>query len=198
MELNNSSEQQAAQTPPPETPKEAIPLTKPQYEEGQVLNRTFNANGPVNVVWREGKQVYEVPQKAIDPEWQSKTFKLKAKHHQAFLIILSYLSQRHIRKQPIPVLMQEVEQHVGKPVVRDLQKFGFIEIQQITFANQGKQTGARTALWLTGSGEMLAKAMTQVAEKKQAQEQQEQQESIPVPEEAVKDTSDQLPELGRE
>ena len=194
MELNQSPEQQAAPTLPSEQPKEAIPLTKPKYEEGQVLGRTFNANGPVNAVWRGGKQTFEQLEKQVDPDWQAKTFKLKAKHQQAFLIILSYLSQRFIRKQPVPILMQEVEQHVGKPVVRDLQKLGFIEIQQITFADNGKQTGARTALWLTGSGEMLAKAMTQVAEKQQAQA----QESIPVPEELVKDTSDQIPELGRE
>lgn len=181
MELNQSPEQQAAQTPPPETPKEAIPLTKPKYEEGQVLGRTFNANGPVNIVWRDGKQTFEQLEKQVDPEWQSKTFKLKTKHQQAFLTILSYLSQRFIRKQPVPVLMQEVEQHVGKPVVRDLQKFGFIEIQQITFADKGKQTGARTALWLTGSGEMLAKAMTQVAENQRAdqQEQPEKTEQVP-------------------
>jgi hypothetical protein len=192
MELNNSPEQQAAPTPPPadQPPKEAIALTKPRYEEGQVINKTYNANGPVNIVWREGKQVFEMPQKEIDPEWQSKTFKLKPKHHQAFLVILSYLSQRHQSKYPVPVLLQEVEQHVAKPVVKELKKYGFIEIQQITFAKDGKQTGARNALWLTGSGEMLAKAMTQVAERKR-------EEAIRVPEEAVKDISDQLPAMGR-
>jgi hypothetical protein len=178
METNEVKQVTAEVVNPPVSDSPAVET----HPEGKVLQQTFNAFGPVNVVWRDGKKVFEQVKKAADADWQEKAFKLKVHHHRAFIAYLELLAQRVNNKYPAPVLMKELEEVTDKKTIKDLEKWGFMEISYITFASQGKATGARTAVWMTEGGDLLAKTLVEASRLEHEQHMQKLAKSEEIPE----------------
>lgn len=113
------------------------------------------------------------PQKGYEPleyvEFQGYPKGWRNKHLQGFhALCLMVFEIKKQKDRQVPVLRLELEQHVDKQVVKDLEKMGVIGSQLIQLMNQGGRMGGRVVVWLTPYGRAIEQHIHQQIKAAQA------------------------------
>lgn len=132
------------------------------YYEGQLLGYAVTVKNIKEVRWRDGKEVLESP-----PEQDFIGFpkKFRESHSAAINKIMITIDAFEKEKRDLPLSRLEAMEFLGieKQVIKDLERFGFIQTTNINFRQKdsNKNLGPRQVILLTAQGLALDKLMKQ-------------------------------------
>lgn len=129
-----------------------VPVTeseKPTFEEGQILSIQYLPQGPLYVVWENGKQVPKHEEALAEPILVN----MSKKEVREFILFCQVqnklLSQA---ERAVPLLVSEVEQILRKSSIKKLIRKGLVESQTLTMKNKDKDVRSHAFCWLTPNG----------------------------------------------
>ena len=153
-------------------PNTVLGIMDSEKEESPKAERTYAGQAHtldgVADVWinAEGKSEKIYPE---IPVFEGFPKKWREKHFRGFAMITGLLKaiKQGQPKRQVPMLMQEITEHVEKDVVKDLERMGLIGTKLIQLLEGGNRLGGRLAVWITPEGKALEKTYVTIVEEDQ-------------------------------